>query len=93
MSSDSASSEEVPIEDQPYAVADLPIALSLGYVADSDPEEDHANYPADGGDDDDEPFDYDDDEPFDYDDDEPFDDDDDDDTSDEDKEPFEDEED
>ncbi|GKG27266.1 hypothetical protein Tco_0402969, partial [Tanacetum coccineum] len=47
---------EVPVEDQPYAVADSPIALSLGYVADSDPEEDHA----DGGDDDDEPSDDDD---------------------------------
>ncbi|GKG24550.1 hypothetical protein Tco_0395178, partial [Tanacetum coccineum] len=29
----------VPMEDQPYAVADSPIASSLGYVADSDPEE------------------------------------------------------
>ncbi|GJZ54591.1 hypothetical protein Tco_0609476 [Tanacetum coccineum] len=50
-----------------------------GYMADSDPEEDpeedHADYPADGGDDDDEPSD----------------DDDDDDTDDEDEEPFEDE--
>ncbi|GKG33912.1 hypothetical protein Tco_0434071, partial [Tanacetum coccineum] len=27
------SDEEVPIEDQPYAVADSPIALSPGYVA------------------------------------------------------------
>ncbi|GKF22284.1 hypothetical protein Tco_0074606, partial [Tanacetum coccineum] len=66
----------VPIEDQPYAVVDSPIALSPGYVADSnpeeDPEEDHADYPADGGDDD---------EPSD-------DDDDDDDTDDEDEEPF-----
>ncbi|GKB01788.1 hypothetical protein Tco_0829832 [Tanacetum coccineum] len=72
------SDEEAPVEDQPYAVANSPIALSLGYVADSDPEEDHADYPADGGDDDDEPSD---------------DDDDDDDTGDEDEEPFEDEED
>ncbi|GKF40594.1 hypothetical protein Tco_0123936, partial [Tanacetum coccineum] len=59
-----------------------PTALSPGYVAGSDPEEDpeedHADYPADGGDDDDEPFD---------------DDDDDDDTEDEDEEPFEDEDD
>ncbi|GJR15126.1 hypothetical protein Tco_0797778 [Tanacetum coccineum] len=31
---------EVPVEDQPYAVADSPIALSLGYIADSDPKED-----------------------------------------------------
>ncbi|GKF23962.1 hypothetical protein Tco_0076284, partial [Tanacetum coccineum] len=56
--------------------------LSLSYVADSDPEEDpeedHADYPADRGDDDDEPSD---------------DDDDDDDTDDEDEEPFEDEDD
>ncbi|GKG06479.1 hypothetical protein Tco_0329448 [Tanacetum coccineum] len=55
------SDEEVPIEDQPYAVADSPIALSLGYVANSDPVEDpgeeskdgSVDYPADGGDDDD----------------------------------------
>ncbi|GKE48977.1 hypothetical protein Tco_1480235 [Tanacetum coccineum] len=32
--------EEVPVEDQPYVVADSPIALSSGYVADSDLEED-----------------------------------------------------
>ncbi|GKB58757.1 hypothetical protein Tco_0914943, partial [Tanacetum coccineum] len=48
---------EVPIEDQPYAVADSPIALSLGYIADLDPEEDSedgpVDYPADGGDNDD----------------------------------------
>ncbi|GJY96701.1 hypothetical protein Tco_0513611 [Tanacetum coccineum] len=51
------SNEEVPVEDQPYAIADSPIALSLGYVADSDPEEDSADglvdYPTDGGDGDD----------------------------------------
>ncbi|GKA17489.1 hypothetical protein Tco_0697326 [Tanacetum coccineum] len=55
------SDEEVPVEDQPYAVADSPIALSPGYVADSDPEEDPeedskdgpVDYPADGGDGDD----------------------------------------
>ncbi|GJW89165.1 hypothetical protein Tco_0164505 [Tanacetum coccineum] len=60
------SDEEVPVEDQPYAVADSPIALSPGYVADSDPEEDPkedsedgpVDYPADGGDgDDDDSFD------------------------------------
>nr|GEW89543.1 putative reverse transcriptase domain-containing protein [Tanacetum cinerariifolium] len=59
-----------PIE--PYAVADSPIALSPGYVADSDPEEDSedgpVDYPANRGDDDDELFDDDDDdedeEPF-----------------------------
>ncbi|GKA12612.1 hypothetical protein Tco_0692158, partial [Tanacetum coccineum] len=53
--------EEVPMEDQPYVVADSPIALSPGYVADSDPEEDleedsedgPVDYPADGGDSDD----------------------------------------
>ncbi|GJV33104.1 hypothetical protein Tco_1393504 [Tanacetum coccineum] len=49
------------VEDQPYVVADSPIALSPGYVADSDPEEDPeedsedgpVDYPADGGDGDD----------------------------------------
>ncbi|GKB75277.1 hypothetical protein Tco_0942172 [Tanacetum coccineum] len=48
------SDEEVPVDDQPYVVADSPIALSPGYVADSDPEEDSedglVDYPADGGD-------------------------------------------
>ncbi|GKA26596.1 hypothetical protein Tco_0712705, partial [Tanacetum coccineum] len=51
------SDKEVPVEDQPYAVADSPIALSPGYVADSDPGEDSEDgpldYPADGGDDND----------------------------------------
>ncbi|GKB33565.1 hypothetical protein Tco_0872966, partial [Tanacetum coccineum] len=55
------SDEEVPVEDQPYAVVDSPIALSPGYIADSDPEEDPeedskdgpVDYPADGGDGDD----------------------------------------
>ncbi|GJX00387.1 hypothetical protein Tco_0184300 [Tanacetum coccineum] len=51
------SDEEVPVEDQPYVVADSPIALSLGYVANSDPEEDSedgpVDYPAEGGDGDD----------------------------------------
>ncbi|GKB27625.1 putative reverse transcriptase domain-containing protein [Tanacetum coccineum] len=73
---------EAPWEDQPLLADASPVALSSGYVADSDleedleedPEEDHADYPADGGDDDDEPFD-------------------DDDTNDEDEEPFEDEDD
>ncbi|GJT85247.1 hypothetical protein Tco_1066964 [Tanacetum coccineum] len=77
--------DDAPMEDQPLPADASPVALSPGYVADSDPEEDlkedpeedHADYPADGGDDDDEPSD---------------DDDDDDDTDDEDKEPFEDEE-
>ncbi|GJZ82524.1 hypothetical protein Tco_0647697 [Tanacetum coccineum] len=48
------SDEEVPVEDQPYVVADSPIALSPGYVADSNPDEDSkdgpVDYPADGGD-------------------------------------------
>ncbi|GKA23538.1 hypothetical protein Tco_0709571, partial [Tanacetum coccineum] len=55
------SDKEVPVEDQPYAAADSPIALSLGYIADLDPEEDledesedgPKDYPTDGGDDDD----------------------------------------
>ncbi|GJS69153.1 hypothetical protein Tco_0701994 [Tanacetum coccineum] len=79
------SDAEVPLEDQPLPVDASPTALSPGYVADSDPdedleedpEEDHANYPDDGEDGDDEPSD----------------DDDDDDTDDEDGEHFEDEDD
>ncbi|GKA13520.1 hypothetical protein Tco_0693166 [Tanacetum coccineum] len=55
------SDEEVPVKDQPYAAADSPIALSLGYIVDSDSEKDleedsedgPVDYPADGGDDDD----------------------------------------
>ncbi|GJX08017.1 putative reverse transcriptase domain-containing protein [Tanacetum coccineum] len=76
------SDDEAPWEDQPLPADASPVALSLGYVADSDPEEDpeedHADYPADGGDYDDEPS---------------NDDEDDDDTDDEDEEPFEDEDD
>ncbi|GJV42871.1 hypothetical protein Tco_1427407 [Tanacetum coccineum] len=57
---------EAPLEDQPLPVDASPTALSPGYVADSDPEEDpeedHAAYPADGGDGDDEPSDNDDDD-------------------------------
>ncbi|GKE12695.1 hypothetical protein Tco_1416246 [Tanacetum coccineum] len=53
--------EEIPVEDQPYVVADSPIALSPGYVADSNPEEvpeedsedGPVDYPAFGGDGDD----------------------------------------
>ncbi|GJV99700.1 putative reverse transcriptase domain-containing protein [Tanacetum coccineum] len=78
------SEDEAPIEDQPLPVDASPVALSSGYVPNSDPEEDpeedseeHADYPADGGDGDDEPSD----------------DDSDDDTDDDDEEPFEDEED
>ncbi|GJU38212.1 putative reverse transcriptase domain-containing protein [Tanacetum coccineum] len=51
------SDKEVPVEDQPYVVADSPIALYPSYVADSDLEEDSedgpVDYPANGGDDDD----------------------------------------
>ncbi|GKG49412.1 hypothetical protein Tco_0515864, partial [Tanacetum coccineum] len=55
------SDEEVPVKDQPYAADDSSIALSPGYIVDSDPEEDPedesedgpTNYLADGGDDDD----------------------------------------
>nr|GEV25686.1 hypothetical protein [Tanacetum cinerariifolium] len=74
--------EEAPIEDQPLPADASPTVLSPGYMEDFDPdeeedfEEDHDDYPADGGDGDDEPFD---------------DDNDDDDTNDEDEEPFEDE--
>ncbi|GKE21539.1 hypothetical protein Tco_1433051 [Tanacetum coccineum] len=75
------SDDEVHIEDQPLPADASPVALSLGYVADSDLEEDfeedHVDYPADGGDDDNKPSDDDDD-------------DDDHDMDDEDEEPFED---
>nr|GEZ41272.1 hypothetical protein [Tanacetum cinerariifolium] len=75
------SDNEAPLEDQPLPVDASPIAASPGYVADFDLEEDleddHADYPADGGDGDDDPFD----------------DDDDDVTDDEDEDPIEDEED
>ncbi|GJX80428.1 hypothetical protein Tco_0328577 [Tanacetum coccineum] len=73
---------EAPLEDQPLPADASPTALSPGYVADSDPEEDpeedHADYPANRGDGNDEPSD---------------DDEDDDDTDDEDEEPFEEEDD
>ncbi|GKG01215.1 hypothetical protein Tco_0305920, partial [Tanacetum coccineum] len=53
----SLSNEEVPVEDQPYVVADSPTALSLGYIADSDLEDESEDglmdYLVDGGDDDD----------------------------------------
>nr|GFA21719.1 hypothetical protein [Tanacetum cinerariifolium] len=78
------SDDEAPLEDQPLPADALPTTASPGCVADSDldedpeedPKEDHAEYPADGGDGDDEPCDDDDN--------------DDDDTDDEDEEPFED---
>ncbi|GJY21827.1 retrovirus-related pol polyprotein from transposon TNT 1-94 [Tanacetum coccineum] len=52
------SDEEVPVEDQPYVLVDSPIALSSGYVADSNPEEGpkddskdgSVDYPVDGAD-------------------------------------------
>ncbi|GKE65365.1 hypothetical protein Tco_1519526, partial [Tanacetum coccineum] len=73
------SDDEAPLEDQPPPADASPTALSPGYVADSDPvpEEDHADYPTDGGDDDDEPSDDDDDD-IDDKDEEPFEDEDDD---------------
>ncbi|GKB87539.1 hypothetical protein Tco_0959811 [Tanacetum coccineum] len=48
------SDNEIPVEDQLLPADASPTALSPGYVADSDPEEDPANYPVDGGDDDEE---------------------------------------
>ncbi|GJV04046.1 hypothetical protein Tco_1337615 [Tanacetum coccineum] len=74
------SKDEAPMEDQPLPADASPVALSPGYVPDSDPEEDseeeHADYPADGGDGDDEPSDDDtDDDDADDDDEEPFEDD------------------
>ncbi|GJY93949.1 hypothetical protein Tco_0509731 [Tanacetum coccineum] len=47
------SDAEAPNEDQPLLDDASPTILSPGYVADSDPEEDPADYSADGGDDDD----------------------------------------
>ncbi|GKF06283.1 hypothetical protein Tco_0036951, partial [Tanacetum coccineum] len=45
--------DEIPVEDQPLHVDASPTALSPGYVADSDPEEDPEedlpDYLADGG--------------------------------------------
>ncbi|GJZ10482.1 hypothetical protein Tco_0545241 [Tanacetum coccineum] len=73
------SEDEAPIEDQPLPADASPVALSPGYVPDSDPEEDpeedyeeHADYPADGGDGDDEPSGDDSDDDTDDDDEEPF---------------------
>ncbi|GJU49435.1 putative reverse transcriptase domain-containing protein [Tanacetum coccineum] len=72
--------EHLPSPVEPLPIDTSPTALSPGYVADTDPEEDpeedHADYPTDGEDNDDEPSD-----------------DDDDDIDDEDEEPFEDEDD
>ncbi|GJT49253.1 hypothetical protein Tco_0975410 [Tanacetum coccineum] len=76
------SEDEAPMEDQPLPADASPAALSPGYVPDSDPEEDseeeHADYPADGGDGDDEPSDDDSNDDTDDDDEEPFEDEDDD---------------
>ncbi|GJX27968.1 putative reverse transcriptase domain-containing protein [Tanacetum coccineum] len=51
------SDAEIPIKDQPHAADASPIALSPGYIADSDPEDESkdgpTDYPADVGDDDD----------------------------------------
>ncbi|GKB24620.1 hypothetical protein Tco_0864021 [Tanacetum coccineum] len=70
-----SSDVEAPLEDQPLPIGASPTTLSPSYVADSDPEEDpeedHVDYPADGGDDDDEPS-YDDDDDTDDEDEEPF---------------------
>nr|GEW29230.1 putative reverse transcriptase domain-containing protein [Tanacetum cinerariifolium] len=60
--------DDEPIEDQPLSTDASSTALSPGYVANSNPEEDpeedfeedHTNYPADGGDGDDKPSDDDD---------------------------------
>nr|GEX71622.1 putative reverse transcriptase domain-containing protein [Tanacetum cinerariifolium] len=60
------SDDESPLDDQPLPADASPIAASPDYVADSnpeeDPEDDQADYPADGGDGDDEPSDDDDDD-------------------------------
>ncbi|GKA82877.1 hypothetical protein Tco_0789625, partial [Tanacetum coccineum] len=45
--------DEIPMEDQPLPADTSPIALSPSYIADSDPEEDPADFPADRGYDDD----------------------------------------
>ncbi|GJZ82783.1 hypothetical protein Tco_0647956 [Tanacetum coccineum] len=75
------SDPEAPLEDQPLPADALPTALSPGYMVDfdleEDPEEDHADYPMDGRDGDDEPSDDDDDD-IDDEDEEPFEDKDDD---------------
>nr|GEU44657.1 retrovirus-related Pol polyprotein from transposon 17.6 [Tanacetum cinerariifolium] len=69
------SNDKAPLEDQPLPADASPIAASLHYMADSDPEEDpeddQADYPVDGGDGDDEPSDDDDDDDDDTDDEDP----------------------
>ncbi|GKC45955.1 hypothetical protein Tco_1063677, partial [Tanacetum coccineum] len=58
--------DEIVAEDQPYADYASPVAVSPGYIADSDPEENSedgpVDYPANGGDDDDDDDSFDDDE-------------------------------
>ncbi|GKE60999.1 hypothetical protein Tco_1511366 [Tanacetum coccineum] len=56
----SLSDDDIIVDNQPLPVDASPVALSPGYIADSDteedeedPEEDPTNYPTDGGDDDD----------------------------------------
>ncbi|GJR03482.1 putative reverse transcriptase domain-containing protein [Tanacetum coccineum] len=74
------SEDEAPMEDQPLPADASPVALSPGYVPDSDPEEDpeedseeeHADYPTDRGDGDDKPSGDDTDDDDADDDDEPF---------------------
>ncbi|GKE48952.1 hypothetical protein Tco_1480210 [Tanacetum coccineum] len=70
------SDDEAPMKDQSLPDDASPVALSPGYVLDSDPKEDseeeHADYPADGGDGDDEPSDDGDDDDIDDEDEEPF---------------------
>nr|GEX48512.1 reverse transcriptase domain-containing protein [Tanacetum cinerariifolium] len=60
------SDDEAPLEEQPLPDDASPVTASSDYVADSDleedPEDDQADYPADGGDGDDEAFDDDDDD-------------------------------
>ncbi|GJV74993.1 hypothetical protein Tco_1506577 [Tanacetum coccineum] len=50
------SDAEILVEDQPYVAAVSPTTLSLGYITDSDPEDESedgpTDYPTDGGDDD-----------------------------------------
>ncbi|GJV35777.1 hypothetical protein Tco_1408254 [Tanacetum coccineum] len=70
------SEDEAPMEDQPLPADASPTALSPGYVLDSDieddSEEEHADYPTDGGDGDDEPSDDDSNDDTDDDEEEPF---------------------
>ncbi|GJU65300.1 hypothetical protein Tco_0921257 [Tanacetum coccineum] len=59
------SDDEIPIEDQPLPDDASPLALSPGYIVDSDLEEDEDDlddYPADGRDDDDDDESFDDDD-------------------------------